>query len=133
MIAVLDASIAVKIVLESDIRNAFSQQQNDIEWLLAPDLFIAEVSNVFWKYHRFQHLPTQKCLHLIDSALALVDDFVSAKSLNREAFQLAAESEITVYDALYLVLSRRNGATLFSADQKLIQVAEQHRILHQPI
>ena len=49
----------------------------------------------------------------------MVDEFCGTKDLLREALIEAIRLDHPVYDLLYLVLARREGATLFTLDQKL--------------
>jgi len=52
MIAILDVSGAIQIILEKEKAEKFDQAFKDSEWVLAPDLYVSEISNVLWKYHR---------------------------------------------------------------------------------
>ncbi|MEL6821967.1 MAG: type II toxin-antitoxin system VapC family toxin, partial [Calditrichota bacterium] len=98
------------------------------EKVVAPDLFIAEVNNTFWKYHRFEQLPVDTCEFLINKALQLVDQVISLEDSAQEAFALAIQCEISVYDAFYLVAARRRNAYLLSADNQLVKVARELHI-----
>ena len=48
MIAVLDASAAVEIVLRRTHANRFADIVKNADMVLSPLLFISEVSNAFW-------------------------------------------------------------------------------------
>lgn len=123
MIAVLDTSAAVKVVLQTASQDLI-KAVIAAEKVVAPDLFIAEVNNTFWKYHRFEQLPVETCEFLIHKALQLVDQIVMSEGSSQEAFALAIQCEISVYDALYLVAARRRNAYLVSVDNRLIKVAK---------
>ena len=45
-----------------------------------------------------------------------------------EAFAEAARQDHSVYDMFYLTLVRRNAATLFSADKKLVALCEEMKL-----
>jgi predicted nucleic acid-binding protein len=58
-------------------------------------------------------------------ARALVDRVEPDRHLQAEALALAIHLQHPVYDCLYLALARREAATLISADQRLLRLAEQ--------
>lgn len=127
MIMVLDASTAAKLVLQT-APDSVVEAVSQAEAVIAPDLFIAEISNVFWTYHRFNNLPTSDCQFLIDKCIQLIDNFTSAEILYKGAFALAAQSGCTVYDSLYPVLARREDGILVTLDQQLARITEQNAI-----
>ena len=51
MIVVLDASAAIKIILNHTSAKGFSDVLKKSDWVIAPDIFVSEVTNAFWKYH----------------------------------------------------------------------------------
>jgi predicted nucleic acid-binding protein len=128
MIVVIDASAAIEIALNRPKASLFKLPLTKAEAVIAPDLFIAEVTNVFWKYHTFEDLPISLCEGLIENAIALVDDLTNSKNLYAEAFSLACQSNHSVYDMLYLVLARRHNALLMTNDKRLKKLATQNGI-----
>lgn len=72
--------------------------------VLAPDLYIAEVSNALWK-HANASGDSGSYQELLDDAVALPDDFVDSASLYREAFALSVKHQRPVYDTLHLVVA----------------------------
>ncbi len=123
MIAVLDASVAIEVVLQREKAEKFVSSIAEADWVITPNLFIAEVTNVFWKYQKFANLPFLVCEKGIEQAISLPDNFITEQDLYREAFKLACNLNHSVYDMLYLVIARRNNATLLTLDQKLLQTA----------
>ncbi len=123
MIAVLDASVAVEIVLQRSQAEMFSNYIEGVDWLISPYLFIAEVANVFWKYQKLAGFPFLICETAMEKAIGLPDDYINEHELYREAFKLASTMNHSVYDMLYLVVARRHNATLLTLDKKLIKVA----------
>lgn len=51
MIIVLDTSAAVEIVLQRQRAIFLGKNVVQADWIIAPTLFISEVTNVFWKYY----------------------------------------------------------------------------------
>jgi predicted nucleic acid-binding protein len=128
MIIVLDASAAVKSVLETDELNPERMRIANADWVIAPYLYIPEVTNAFWKYHKCAGMPAENCETYIERALAIPDDYFSEEELYKEAFQLACVSGKPVYDMFYLVLARRNNAHLLSEDKALKQIAAKQSV-----
>ena len=124
MIAVLDASAAIEIVLQRKQSEKFTWYIGDADWVISPTLYIAEVTNVFWKYQKIADFPLLVCEKGIEQAIGLPDDFMNEKDLYREAFKLACSLNHSVYDILYLLVARRNNATLLTLDKKLIKAAK---------
>ena len=50
MIAVLDTSAAVEVVLKRESATLFSHFLAEADLVMAPNILIAEATNVFWKY-----------------------------------------------------------------------------------
>jgi predicted nucleic acid-binding protein len=123
MIAVLDASAAIEVVLQREQSEKFTSCIAAADWVIAPTLFIAEVSNVFYKYQKLADFPFAVCEKGIEQAIILPDDFINEGDLYREAFKLACDLNHSVYDMLYLTVARRNNATLLSLDKELLKIA----------
>lgn len=128
MIVVLDASAAVDLVINASKRVAEAQLLADARWVLAPTLYVSEVTNVFWKYHMFQDLEQEKAEHGMNLALELPDSLANDLELHSEAFAMSCLTRHSVYDMMYLVLARRNNAVLLSRDRPLKQVAGEHDV-----
>lgn len=128
MITVLDAGSAMGVVLGLPEGNIIAEQLNSSKWVIAPELFISEVTNVFWKYHQFENLPIELSETGIDQSIALIDEFVGPQELYREAFSMACSAKHSVYDMLYLVVARRNNGLLLTTDNVLKAIAKNYLI-----
>jgi predicted nucleic acid-binding protein len=128
MIVVLDTSSAVEIALKRSGFNHISGYLLEADLVLSPELFVSEITNVFWKYYSFANLDSAICERGIEMSIKLIDDFISVKELYREAFSLAVETDHSVYDCLYLILARRNNAVLLSEDKKMKKLAKKLNI-----
>jgi len=116
---VVDASVAVKWFLdENESAEARLLLARDYR-LTAPDLVFAEAANILWKRVRRKEMtPTQAQsvqLGLFDIPI----DVFEIAALTSDALRLAAETNATVYDCMYLALALRNGFLLVTADQRL--------------
>jgi len=87
--------------------------------VIAPALFYAEVGNVFRKYVLGGILNKEKGIELFRTAVSMVDEFEDIEVLSEEALHEAIRLKHDVYDMMYMVLARRNGAKLLTCDKKL--------------
>jgi predicted nucleic acid-binding protein len=121
---VLDASGAVEIALKNQKSEDFRTILQRADIILAPDTFVSEVTNVFWKYRKFTNFSDEICLKGIEFCINLIDDFVASKDLWRESYSEAIKNQTSVYAIFYLVAARRNSALIVSRDKKLNLIAE---------
>ncbi len=128
MILVLDASAAVEIVLQRANGQRLFRTIEEAEWILAPTLFVAEVTNVFWKYFRFGNLSMEQCEKAVSVALNLPDEYSDDKTLYKEAFALGCQIGKPIYDMFYLILARRNNGLLMTLDKGLAEAAAKHSV-----
>lgn len=119
MILILDASAAIEIVLQRKRYKSFEHYLTEADWIIVPGLFIAEVSNVFWKYNKFAGLSLEQCDKAIEYAINLPDEYCDDQTLYKEAFSLGCKVGKPVYDMFYLVLARRNSGYLLTLDKSL--------------
>ncbi|HEX4955307.1 MAG TPA: type II toxin-antitoxin system VapC family toxin [Thermoanaerobaculia bacterium] len=114
---VLDASAAVRVVLQGLWQPELSAFLAESPMVVAPGLLCAEVANSLWKYVRAGTLPAQEAQERLAEALALADTLVPDRILVEEALAAATQRNSPVYDLLYAVLARRHGATVVTADE----------------
>ena len=77
MIAVLDTSAAVEVVLKKESAALFTHLLAEADLVIAPILLIAEATNVFWKYQKFSDYPYDECEKSIDHIISLPDEYVN--------------------------------------------------------
>ncbi|MBC2714404.1 MAG: type II toxin-antitoxin system VapC family toxin [Desulfobacteraceae bacterium] len=128
MIIILDASAAVEIILQRQKGRALHRYIEDADWILAPGLFIAEVTNVFWKYYQLGDMSLEQCEKAVEYAIALPDEYSNDLTLYRESFSLGGLVGKPVFDMFYLVLARRNNGYLITLDKKLMNIAKDNSI-----
>lgn len=121
---VLDASAALRVVLDSARQSAWIELIAAADAVYAPALFVTETANALWKYVGAGHVSEEGALHLHRDATALIDGLVADADLFPEALNVAVRLRHPVYDALYLVAARRTGAALLTADKRLTTLAE---------
>ncbi len=121
---VVDSSVAIKWFVAqpnsdkaNQILDAFDA--NELA-LLAPELIYTEVGNIAWKMYMFEGLASKEAQKIVDSFRLIKIELTSTVELLDDAFRLAVTHRRTVYDAMYLALSKREGCTFVTADKKLV-------------
>lgn len=119
--AAIDASIAVKWLVEEEgtaqalaLRGAYGK-------LMAPDLLVPECANVLWKKtKRGEVLPQEARLmaRLLSSAEI---ELVGTRSFLEAATQMAIELDHPAYDCMYLALAMEQDCTLVTADAGFVE------------
>lgn len=121
-IIVLDASAAVRAVMDSGAQPLLLDHLATAAMVLAPALLRVEAANALWKYQRASVINTAEAHGRYAEICSLVHRFIDEQSLFPEALQLAADLNHPVYDAVYAVTTRRHAATLLSFDRRLHQL-----------
>lgn len=131
----IDASAIIKIIITEDdsaiARKIFSKITEEGEPLLSPNIVLSEVMNGLWKHYALrkdislQHLETAR-----DNLSMIYDnlDISSQVDLAEDALNIAIKHKITVYDSLYVALSTKMRAPLFTFDKKLKTKAKEMKL-----
>ena len=124
MIIVVDVSAAIEIIFQKEKVNRLQSIYNQGSWIIAPDLFIAEITNVLWKYYRAGLISHMDCLQYVQDGIDMIDDFIKTRELWKESLAEGMKNNHSIYDMYYAVLARRNDATLITNDGALARVCE---------
>jgi predicted nucleic acid-binding protein len=117
---VIDASVAAKwFVVEPGAPAARELVASD-NIFIAPELIVAEVLNVTWKRLIRKDLEWDQVADVPNALPKLFAELWPTRWLASRAFEIAAELRHPVYDCFYLALAEREGATLVTADRRLI-------------
>jgi len=125
MIVVLDVSAAIEIILQKDKQEKFNKIYKNGTWIIAPDLFIAEITNVLWKYYKAKVLSHEDC---VQDGIDMIDDFIDARDLWKESLAEGIKNNHSIYDMYYSVLARRNDAILITNDGPLAEICKKLNI-----
>ncbi|MET1159545.1 MAG: type II toxin-antitoxin system VapC family toxin [Thermoprotei archaeon] len=136
---VLDASFLVKLILSEE----GSRKARDLtrlwirkgEMLLTIDLALPEALNAVWKHAlKIHDIDKGEAIEAVKDLLKLWTKLRihSSKEIAEEAFKLALDEDITVYDALYIQLAKSTGAGLATFDKKIAEIAMKHNIITHP-
>ena len=124
MIIVLDVSASIEILFQREKADKFKDVYNQGSWIIAPDLFIAEITNVLWKYYKAGLITHKDCIQYVQDGIDMIDDFLDAKELWKEALAEGIKNNHSIYNMYYAILARRNDATLITNDGALVKVCE---------
>ena len=131
---VLDPSFALAWLLPDEASGGAMAVREQIEngaeaWI--PAHWWVEVGNGLLMAERRGRISVEQvaqALSLIE-ALPFEEDERTAEQLSAKTFGLARKHSLTIYDAAYLELAQRRGATLASFDADLLKAAKKEGIL----
>ena len=123
MKVVIDASAGVAAVVGRDSSPAILDVLAEATVVIAPELYVAEVTSGLWKYVTAGQLPVDDATDRLDAALKLVDRREPAANLAQEVLREAAARRHSPYDLFYVVLARREGGAVLTIDSRLRKLA----------
>ncbi|MDP6629920.1 MAG: type II toxin-antitoxin system VapC family toxin [Kiritimatiellia bacterium] len=131
MIGVIDTSALLRLYIpDGPIPDGLEAFMRAVEYgenvAIAPELMLAEAGNVVSKKHRQGVLSAEEMNELVGLISRMPVRYISHRKLIVPAVDLAVDSGLTVYDALFLVLARQKSARLFTADMRLQKAAKKY-------
>jgi predicted nucleic acid-binding protein len=123
-VRVLDASVAVKCLIEETGSEAARRAFGAHAAWIAPDLIHLEVASVAATNVRRGHITPSVGEAMVATLPSLLVETVTAAELSAEAYRLAAEHGFSAYDAAYLALARDRRCTVLTADGRLVSRAQ---------
>ncbi|MDR0597469.1 MAG: type II toxin-antitoxin system VapC family toxin [Treponema sp.] len=124
----IDVCGAMEILLQKEKAFKFSKVLQEAALIIAPDLYISELTNTFWKYYRANILTRDECAQYIKDGINFVDKFIDGKELWQEAFSEGIHNNHSIYDMFYLVATRRNDGILITNDSVLAAICKDNNI-----
>jgi len=126
---VLDASALLRLylsdgVLPEGLEQVLEGASRGEVLIVVPDLLYLEAASVLTKQVRFQLLSLDQARGLLQEIGRLPLRSVPASELKMDALTIALADGLTVYDAAYLALARRERARLLTVDSKLQKAAQ---------
>lgn len=119
---IVDASVAIKWAVDEDLRSQARSLLQGTSELLAPDFIAVEIGNVLWKKVKrgeISALQARAALPVVTNAFSRL---VPVGPFATRALELAIELAHPVYDCLYLATAEAEGASLVTADLRLLDV-----------
>jgi predicted nucleic acid-binding protein len=120
---IVDASIAVKWLVEERDSRAARRLLDSDDPLVAPDFVLVEVGNVLWKKTRRQELNAEQAVAGMRAVPAYFDELIPSGPLLARALAIAVEVRHPVHDCLYLACAEDLKVTLITADGRFASVA----------
>jgi predicted nucleic acid-binding protein len=128
MTVILDVSGITQILLKKEKEHKFTEIIKKAAKVIAPDLYISELTNTLWKYYKAKLLTKEMCNEKIEEGINFIDDFISSKDLWKEAFGEGIKNDHPIYDLYYAVLARRNNGKLITNDEGLVKICKNSKI-----
>jgi predicted nucleic acid-binding protein len=132
MKVVLDASAAIAAVLGREPAPAILEIVDRASIVIAPEMFVPEVTSGLWKYVIAGQLSIDNAIHQLQRAVKLVGSHTVAADLAPEVLREAETRRHSVYDLFYVVLARREGAAVITLDRRLRKLVEEMGVLVHP-
>jgi predicted nucleic acid-binding protein len=121
MTLVIDASVACKWFLHEPERPVARALLTRGDALLAPDIIVAEASNVAWRRHLTGTIPATHARRMVRGVLETLNRLWPGEDLAARALEIALELRHPVYDCFYLALAEEVDAPLVTADRRLVE------------
>ena len=128
MICVLDTSAAIEVFLNRPHGEDLHERIASASLVVSPELYCAEISNVFWKLVRADQLSREDCERGISTCIELIDDLIPMSELSQEVFAAAISYNMTAYDMFYAVTARRYNGRLLTMDKELKEAGKKMKI-----
>ncbi|MDE2670145.1 MAG: type II toxin-antitoxin system VapC family toxin [Chloroflexota bacterium] len=115
---VVDASVAVKWLVDEDGSRAADGILEHATELHAPRLLASEVANALWRKARLREIERGDAGVLAASVAQMPVSWTEDERICGEATRLAVGLDRPVYDCMYLALAHRVDARLVTADER---------------
>jgi len=128
---VVDASVAVKSVVNESFTLQAQQLLKDVslahQLIYAPPHFLGESLNAIFQKFRstdpLKHISEEELLEAVTKLLAFPFRVITPPNLYLEALQFVkAHQQVTLYDAMYVVLAQSLNLELWTADENLVSL-----------
>ena len=117
---VVDASVAVKWLVEEEHSDAANRLLGGTHELFAPRLMASEVGNALWRKVRMGELERSRAGALAAAISEMAVRWTEDEEVGPDAVRLSLALNRPVYDCVYLALAHRLGATLVTADVRFV-------------
>ena len=119
---VLDASAAIRAIIDAD--SELLEILSHAETIMVPNLYLAEVGNVFLQYVKHKLISYDTALEYIQDAYDLITLKIDESTIVTSAFKISLEYQLSYYDSLYLAIAIESDSKLLTRDKKLVKVSK---------
>jgi predicted nucleic acid-binding protein len=126
---ILDSSVIAAIFFKEDFSEKAEMAAENYK-LITVDLAIAEVANVAWKRVMFFDESKEIALKALRRSTNFITgacEVISTRKLLEDAFAIAIEDKITIYDSFFIAASEREKVPLLTTDGKLYEKVKSKR------
>lgn len=116
---VVDASVAFKWFVPEEGQDAALSLLARPDRLIAPELLLAEVSNIAWKARAQGRITPTQARELLGRVEEPFDEIVSMRPHFGLAHELGAAFHRPIYDFVYVALAEDRDGVLVTADVRL--------------
>ena len=124
---IVDASVGMKWFIPEPYEADALRLQDPAHELHAPTLFDVEIGNILWKKVRAGDLTRAEGDAIVLQLPMLPLTRHEALPLLSAAFDIATQTQRTVYDCLYLALAVNLGGQMVTADQRFFNALSSTR------
>ncbi|MFZ7127391.1 MAG: type II toxin-antitoxin system VapC family toxin [Desulfobacterales bacterium] len=129
MIGIVDTSALVRLFIPDGpvpdgLEAFFRKVEAGHSRALAPGILAAEVASVVLKKQRLGELNIEEAGSVLGEMTAIPIEMAPHLPLVEDAYNLAQQNSLTIYDALFLALALEHNAVFFTADDRLARAAE---------
>ena len=117
---VVDASVAVKLLVEEPGSDAARELTASGKELHAPRLMAAEVANALWRKARLGQVERSDASAALAWMTEMPVRWNDDEAVCADAVRLALALDHPVYDCVYLALAHRIGAVMLTADRRFV-------------
>lgn len=121
MTYVVDASVAVKWFVRENLHEEALALLDLGEPLAAPDLIVAEVTNIVWKKVVRNEISREQASVIAIAIPRYIPALHPSADLSERALEIALALNHPVYDCLYLACAEAVDGILITADRKLFR------------
>lgn len=114
---VIDCSVAVKWAVDEPLHAAARGVLVDSSCLVAPELLLAEITNVAARKHARKEITRAQGAELVRFVGAAIGAWYDMRSIALRAFHLAYTLDHPAYDCCYLALAELTGGRMLTDDR----------------
>lgn len=117
---VVDASVIAAAMFHEPHADAAQRILTGDDELHAPDLVGPEFGNVIWKRLRQEQIDLEEANLVLNAFVGLPLHITPSSALLESAFAIAAATDRTVYDCMYIALALQNECAVITTDTRLV-------------
>jgi len=126
---VIDVSGITEILFKKEKYNKYIDIIDETETVIAPDLYISELTNTLWKCVKKNIYTEEECIQYIKDGISYIDLFINSNEIWQEVFSEGVKNNHSIYDMFYMICTKRKGAVLLTCDMDLIKICKKNGVV----